>query len=113
MKALIDELGRVELPDFVRTQLGVRPGDTLSLDEQDGKWFLQPLSRFAGSETGARNVVPSSVQARPEPLLTSSDDLSWEDLDYVPVPLKPVAQISVRIEPAGSMKPIPHELDEE
>jgi len=113
MKTLIDELGRVELPHLVRTQRGVKPGDALSLDEQDGKWFLQPDTRSAGRETGSQNVMPSPVQARPEPLSPSSDDLSWEELDYVPVPLRPVAQTSVRIEPAGAVKPIPHELDEE
>jgi hypothetical protein len=45
--------------------------------------------------------------------LASGDDLSWEELDYVSVPLQPVAQIKVRIEPAGSMNPIPYDLDEE
>jgi hypothetical protein len=113
MNALIDELGRVELPDLVRTQLGVKPGDTLSLDEEDGKWFLQPVARSVGGEIGTRDVAPSSIQAWPETPLASGDDLSWEELDYVSVPLKPVAQIKVRIEPAGSVKPIPHDLDEE
>ena len=106
MKALIDELGRVELPAVVRTQLGVKPGDTLSLDEQDGKWFLQPATRSAGRETGSEDVVPPSVPARPEALLDPNDDLSWDELDYAPVPLKSVGQISVRIEHAGSVKPL-------
>ena len=109
MKALIDERGRVELPDFVRTQLGVKPGDTLSLDEQDGKWFLQPVTRSPGSEAGSEDVLSPSVPARPEALLDPNDDLSWDELDYAPVPLKSVGQISVRIERADSVRPILHE----
>jgi bifunctional DNA-binding transcriptional regulator/antitoxin component of YhaV-PrlF toxin-antitoxin module len=112
MKALIDELGRVQLPDFVRTQLGVKPGDPLSLDEHDGKWFLGPVTRSA-SENGADDVMAPSVQASPEAFLGPSDDLSWEELDYAPVPLKSAGQIRVRIEHAGRVKPLVHELDDE
>ena len=107
MKALIDEQGRVELPDFVQTQLGVRPGDMLSLDEQDGKWFLQSVPRTART-TAESKCFPRQLEA-----LCPSDDLSWEELDYAPVPLKAVATISVRIEQTGRVKPPLHELDEE
>jgi hypothetical protein len=101
MQALIDELGRVELPDFVRTQLGVKPGGMVSLDEQDGKWFLGPVTAPESGET---------MPERSAPDLVADDDLSWEELDYAPVPLQPVARIDVRISQAGSLKPMSHEL---
>jgi hypothetical protein len=110
MKALIDEQGRVELADLVQSQLGVRPGDMLSLDERDGKWFLQPIPRTA------RTAAESSCFQRQSEALCPSNDLNFEnceELDCAPVRVKPVATVTMRVEQAGRAKPMSHELDED
>jgi bifunctional DNA-binding transcriptional regulator/antitoxin component of YhaV-PrlF toxin-antitoxin module len=41
MKTIVDEIGRIQLPEFVRTQLGVKPGDEVVLEERAGEWVLK------------------------------------------------------------------------
>ena len=41
MKTIVDEVGRIQLPDDVRTQLGVKPGDEVVLEERAGEWVLK------------------------------------------------------------------------
>ena len=40
----IDNLGRVMLPEGIRQALGLNPEDQLTLEIQDGKIVLQPVS---------------------------------------------------------------------
>jgi len=47
------------------------------------------------------------------PAASEVDDLSWEDLDYAPVPLFATKQILVQIEHRGKLQPMRHDLDEE
>ena len=96
MKTVLDDAGRIELPDFVRAQLGVKPGDVLSLEEVNGKWLIKP----AGSSSTIR------------PAATDGDDFNWEDLDYLSVPLKRAKQVVVQIEHRGKLQPPVHDLDE-
>ncbi len=97
LKTLLDDAGRMELPDFVQAQLGVKPGDELALEEENGKWFIKP----------AALSLPSSTAD------TDDDDLNWQDLDYHPVPLKRAKQVAVQIEHRGKLQPMAHDLDEE
>jgi len=49
MKALtIDELGRITLPQEVQEALGLRPGEVLSLEIEDGRLILGPAHDQAG-----------------------------------------------------------------
>ena len=57
MKALLDNAGRIRLPDLVQAQLGVKPGDELAFEEELGRWFIKPLivlSQVRPFPTGAR-----------------------------------------------------------
>jgi hypothetical protein len=120
VKTLLDGSGRIELPEFVQMKLGVKPGDELALDEENGRWFIQlanscndsrepPRPADAGDVTPCleppRNVLP--------PADTDADDLHWEELDYEPVPLKHTASVPIHVEQRGRLKPMLHHLDEE
>jgi len=48
VKTVVDEAGRIQLPEDVRTQLGVKPGDEVVLEERAGEWIL----RSANTQTG-------------------------------------------------------------
>lgn len=97
MKTLLDDAGRIQLPDFVQAQLGVKPGDELALEEENGKWLIKAASlTSAGSPTAA-----------------NGEDLSWENLDYEPVPLEGPRQVTIKIERRGRLQPPAHDLDEE
>ena len=97
MKTLLDDAGRILLPVSVQTQLGVKPGDELTLEEENGKWLIKPVELAA---TGP-------------PVGSADDDLNWEELDYRSVPLNRSRQVAVRIEHRGRLQPMAHELDEE
>lgn len=43
MKTIMDEVGRIQLPEDVRTQLGVKPGDEVVLEERAGEWVLKSV----------------------------------------------------------------------
>ncbi len=91
MKTSLDDVGRILLPPVVQAQLGVKPGDELALQEQDGQWFLKP--------------IPPSVDPH-------GDDLDWEEVDYDSVPPKQVGQVAVRIEPRGRLTPMAYDFDD-
>lgn len=48
MKTTIDEAGRIELPQDVRTQLGVNPGDELELEQRAGEWVIRSSRADSG-----------------------------------------------------------------
>jgi len=48
MKTIVDESGRIQLPEDVRTQLGVKAGDEILLEERAGEWVL----KSANTDTG-------------------------------------------------------------
>jgi AbrB family looped-hinge helix DNA binding protein len=45
MRATIDDAGRILLPEDVRLQLGVEPGDDVVLEKQGEQWVINPASR--------------------------------------------------------------------
>ncbi len=118
MKTSLDGAGRIEVPDFVQVKLGVKPGDELALDEENGKWFIKLASpsqspRESRRPDGACGDSPCSEPPRMVSPLANTDDLHWEDLDYKPVPLKHAGQVAIRVEQRGQLKPMVHHLDEE
>lgn len=88
----LDEAGRILLPQLVQSQLGVKPGDELALQEVNGQWFLKPATNVADLH---------------------DDDLNWEELDYGPIPPSPFGQVTVRVEQRGKLMPMAHDLDDE
>jgi AbrB family looped-hinge helix DNA binding protein len=48
MKAVLDEAGRIQLPDEVRSQLGVKPGDEVVLEARAGEWVLRSAHADSG-----------------------------------------------------------------
>jgi AbrB family looped-hinge helix DNA binding protein len=48
MKTVVDEGGRIQLPQDVQARLGVRPGDEVVLEERAGEWVLRPANAVAG-----------------------------------------------------------------
>ena len=100
MRALLDNAGRIRLPDLVQAQLGVKPGDELALEEEHGRWFIKP------------GTSPDTPHELVTPRDDSDDDLDWEELAYDPVPLKRTGQVSVRIAHPGKLPPTVPAADE-
>jgi len=48
MKSVIDETGRIQLPEEVRLQLGVKPGDQVILEPRAGEWVLRSAQASTG-----------------------------------------------------------------
>ena len=69
MRALLDNAGRIRLPDLVQAQLGVKPGDELAFEEELGRWFIKP------------STSPDPPHELATPRDDSSDDLGCEELD--------------------------------
>lgn len=121
MKTLLDEAGRIQLPDLVQTQLGVKPGDELAWEEENGRWFLGPASaRPIRPEPSVGSRDTPHAAPKPEQLPTANsasksdhDDLDWEDLNYESLSLPPAGQVRLRIQRRGKLQPLPHDLDEE
>jgi bifunctional DNA-binding transcriptional regulator/antitoxin component of YhaV-PrlF toxin-antitoxin module len=105
MKTFLDDAGRIELPDFVQEQLGVRPGDELALEEQNGRWYIQ------SARAPAEQPPPEQRQPVLRPADTGEEDYGWEELDYDPIPLRHAGSVAVRIERRGRMEPMVHDLD--
>lgn len=91
MTTSLDEAGRILLPPLVQSQLGVKPGDELALQEVNGQWLLKRVTTAADPH---------------------DDDLNWAELDYRSIPSSPSGQVTVRIEQRGKLMPIAHDLDE-
>ena len=41
MRVFLDDAGRIELPHSLQTQLGIKPGDELVLEDLDGQWVIK------------------------------------------------------------------------
>ena len=119
MKTSVDDTGRIQLPDEVRAQWGVKPGDELAWEEQNGRWFLEP-ARSSPIEPEQSSGSPDTPDATmPRGLLPNvssagkadHDDLNWEDLDYESPSLPRPGQVRLRIQRRGKLQPIPHDLE--
>ncbi len=89
MKTSLDGAGRILLPHLVQTQLGVKPGDELALEEVNGQWLLKPVTSSADLH---------------------ESDLNWEELDYRSVPPSPSGRVTIQIEQRGKLIPMAHDL---
>ncbi len=48
MKTIVDDAGRIQLPENVRAQLGVKPGDEILLEAHAGEWILKSANSATG-----------------------------------------------------------------
>jgi bifunctional DNA-binding transcriptional regulator/antitoxin component of YhaV-PrlF toxin-antitoxin module len=112
MKTLLDGAGRIEIPDFVQLSLGIKPGDELAFEEENGKWFIMP-AKSCNDPLEARRPCPAQTQTDHPAAGTEVDDLHWEELDYQPVPRKRAGEVALRVEHRGKLKPMAHDLDDE
>jgi bifunctional DNA-binding transcriptional regulator/antitoxin component of YhaV-PrlF toxin-antitoxin module len=114
MKAMLDDTGRIRVPDRVQADLGVKVGDELAWEKENGRWFLE--SAGAEQATGAGDIFYSATpsdRCAPSAAESDRDDLNWEDMDYAPLPLRRVGKVRFRIQRRGKLQPMPHDLDEE
>ena len=51
MNVIVDPSGRIELPDALRAQWGLKSGDRIVIEEENGRWVIKPV---AGVEPVAR-----------------------------------------------------------
>src|SRR5688572_12648796 len=100
MKTLLDQTGRIRVPDLVQRQLGVKVGDELAWEEEGGRWFVKPGR-------------PAAATSEVEPAAAAEEDLDWEELDYTSVPLRSAGSFVVRFECRGALKPMIHNLEDE
>ncbi len=68
MKATIDSQGRIELPHDLQLQLGVRPGEEVTLESRWGECVITPARAapglcLEGNVLVHRAVAPSSPDA--------------------------------------------------
>ena len=53
MKATLDQIGRIELPGPVQTQLGVSPGDEVRFEQLEEGWIIRSVRQREASELGS------------------------------------------------------------
>jgi AbrB family looped-hinge helix DNA binding protein len=58
MKTALDQNGSVALPEDVRARLGLRPGDEVDLEEDEGRVILRPV------QTGDRGAATEGENGR-------------------------------------------------
>jgi AbrB family looped-hinge helix DNA binding protein len=42
VNVILDPSGRIELPDALRARLGLKSGDGVVIEEEDGRWVIRP-----------------------------------------------------------------------
>jgi AbrB family looped-hinge helix DNA binding protein len=83
MKAVVDEAGRILLPEPVRSQLGVKPGDEVLLEARAGAWVLTSAHVTTGLAWEGNVLVhkgANSAGATIESLIDASRDERFEQL---------------------------------
>ena len=63
MKTIVDDAGRIQLPDDVRRQLGVKPGDEVVLEARAGEWVLKSAHTKTGLSWEGNVLVHKGVSA--------------------------------------------------
>lgn len=83
MKTTVDECGRIQLPESLRTQMGLKTGDEVVLENAQGQWVLKPVTSSAGLKWegallvhhghNARSVEETLAELREERLVQQSE----------------------------------------
>jgi bifunctional DNA-binding transcriptional regulator/antitoxin component of YhaV-PrlF toxin-antitoxin module len=83
MKAILDEAGRIQLPDDVRAHLGVKPGDEVLLVPHAGEWVLRSAQARTGLALEGGVLVhrgTSASSATIDAVLAESRDERFQQL---------------------------------
>jgi AbrB family looped-hinge helix DNA binding protein len=70
MEVTVDRFGRVLIPKKLRDKLGIKEGQSLELDEESGRLWLEP-------------TTPTSALVRKGSVLIFQGQLLDADVDYV------------------------------
>jgi bifunctional DNA-binding transcriptional regulator/antitoxin component of YhaV-PrlF toxin-antitoxin module len=65
VKTIIDDAGRIQLPDVVQAQLGVKPGDEVLLENRNGEWAIKPVQAEPGLRWKGNVLVHEGVCSQP------------------------------------------------
>jgi len=65
MKTTLDHTGRIELPDVVQAELGVKAGDEVLLENQGGRWVIMAAREPAGLCWRGDVLVHEGVSPQP------------------------------------------------
>jgi len=65
MKVTLDPAGRIQLPPAVQTQLGIKAGDEVLLEYQDGQWVIQAARLPSGLGRKGNVLVHEGTCPRP------------------------------------------------
>ena len=71
MKTTLDQTGRIELPDSVQAQLGVKAGDEVVLEKHGGQWVIMAASGSSGLCWRGNVLVHEGVSPQPVDQLLS------------------------------------------
>lgn len=87
MTVKIDDLGRIQLPTELMSQLSLKPGDEVSVVSQNGQWFIHSTPR----ETGLafrRNVLVhfGTSEEPPEKTLEKIRQERFTSVEHEPLP---------------------------
>jgi len=63
MKAVMDKQGRIRLPQALKEQLGILPGDEIRLEEQNGDWVLKAPKGSGGLQWKGNLLVHEGASA--------------------------------------------------
>lgn len=65
MKTTLDHAGRIELPHSVQTQLGLKAGDEVLLENHAGQWVIRAARDQAGLCWRGNVLVHEGVSPQP------------------------------------------------
>jgi bifunctional DNA-binding transcriptional regulator/antitoxin component of YhaV-PrlF toxin-antitoxin module len=83
METVVDESGRIQLPEDVRSQLGVGPGDHVILEPRAGEWVLKAAHASAALSWEGNVLVhqgTSTPGAAAESLIDQARDERFRQL---------------------------------
>ena len=71
MRTTLDQTGRIELPDSVQAQLGVKAGDEVLLENHGGQWVIMAAGGASGLCWRGNVLVHEGVSPQPVDQLLS------------------------------------------
>jgi AbrB family looped-hinge helix DNA binding protein len=81
MKATIDDTGRILLPEDLRVQLGVEPGDDVVLEKQGDEWVIRCPHEDGGLCWEGSVLVHKGTSASNATIETAIDEVRRERFD--------------------------------
>jgi AbrB family looped-hinge helix DNA binding protein len=83
MRATIDDAGRILLPEDVRLQLGVEPGDDVVLEKQGEQWVIRRPHENAGLRWEGNVLVHEGTSTTKVAIEAAIDELRSERFEQL------------------------------